>query len=171
MATTDSAAAATVAAASPVWIGMGANLGDAHAALQAARQALAQLPGTTLVASSRLYRSAPVQAQGPDFLNAVAELRTTLAPLALLQALQALEQAAGRERPYVNAPRTLDLDVLLWGAGGHSVWELPGLSVPHPRWLERAFVLLPLAELLPQRVNATQLQAVAAQRIECLGAW
>ena len=170
MATTDSAAA-TVAAASPVWIGLGANLGDARAALQRARQALAQLPGTTLVASSGLYRSAPVQAEGPDFLNAVAELRTTLAPLALLQALQALEQAAGRERPYVNAPRTLDLDVLLWGAGGHSVWELPGLSVPHPRLWERAFVLLPLAELLPQRVGAAQLQAVAAQRIECLGAW
>ena len=154
-----------------MWIGLGANLGDARAALQRARQALAQLPGTTLVASSRLYRSAPVQAEGPDFLNAVAELRTTLAPLALLQALQALEQAAGRERPYVNAPRTLDLDVLLWGAGGHSVWELPGLSVPHPRLWERAFVLLPLAELLPQRVGAVQLQAVAAQRIECLGAW
>lgn len=171
MATTDSAAAATVAAASPVWIGLGANLGDARAALQTARQALAQLPGTTLVASSRLYRSAPVQAQGPDFLNAVAELRTTLAPLVLLQALQALEQAAGRERPYVNAPRTLDLDVLLWGAGGHSVWELPGLSVPHPRLWERAFVLLPLAELLPGRVSTAQLQAVAAQRIECLGAW
>lgn len=170
MATTDSAAA-TVAAASPVWIGLGANLGDARAALQRARQALAQLPGTTLVASSGLYRSAPVQAEGPDFLNAVAELRTTLAPLALLQALQALEQAAGRERPYVNAPRTLDLDVLLWGPGGHSVWELPGLSVPHPRLWERAFVLLPLAELLPQRVGAAQLQAVAAQRIECLGAW
>ena len=170
MATTDSAAA-TVAAASPVWIGLGANLGDARAALQRARQALAQLPGTTLVASSGLYRSAPVQAEGPDFLNAVAELRTTLAPLALLQALQALEQAAGRERPYVNAPRTLDLDVLLWGAGGHSAWELPGLSVPHPRLWERAFVLLPLAELLPQRVGAAQLQAVAAQRIECLGAW
>ena len=170
MATTDSAAA-TVAATSPVWIGLGANLGDARAALQRARQALAQLPGTTLVASSGLYRSAPVQAEGPDFLNAVAELRTTLAPLALLQALQALEQAAGRERPYVNAPRTLDLDVLLWGPGGHSVWELPGLSVPHPRLWERAFVLLPLAELLPQRVGAAQLQAVAAQRIECLGAW
>ena len=170
MATTDSAAA-TVAATSPVWIGLGANLGDARAALQRARQALAQLPGTTLVASSGLYRSAPVQADGPDFLNAVVELRTTLAPLALLQALQALEQAAGRERPYVNAPRTLDLDVLLWGAGGHSVWELPGLSVPHPRLWERAFVLLPLAELLPQRVGAAQLQAVAAQRIECLGAW
>ena len=166
MATTDSATPP-----SPVWIGLGANLGDARAALQSARQALAQLPGTTLVASSGLYRSAPVQAEGPDFLNAVAELRTTLAPLALLQALQALEQAAGRERPYVNAPRTLDLDVLLWGAGGHSVWELPGLSVPHPRLWERAFVLLPLAELLPGSVSTAQLQAVAAQRIECLGAW
>ena len=166
-----SSVAPAARAAVPVWIGLGANLGDARAALQTARQALAQLPGTTLVASSRLYRSAPVQAQGPDFLNAVAELRTTLAPLVLLQALQALEQAAGRERPYVNAPRTLDLDVLLWGPGGHSVWELPGLSVPHPRWLERAFVLLPLAELLPQRVGAAQLQAVTAQRIECLGAW
>ena len=153
------------------FIGLGANLGDARAAVQQALIALAGLPHSELLAASRLYGSAPVDAAGPDFINAVAALRTTLTAPALLAALQALEQAAGRERPYVNAPRTLDLDVLLWGPGGHSVWELPGLSVPHPRLLERAFVLLPLAELLPQRVGAAQLQAVAAQRIECLGAW
>lgn len=164
MATTDSAAA-TVAAASPVWIGLGANLGDARAALQRARQALAQLPGTTLVASSGLYRSAPVQAEGPDFLNAVVELRTTLAPLALLQALQALEAQAGRERPYRNAPRTLDLDVLLYGS---QRIDLPQLTVPHPRMYQRAFVLLPLAELAPQQVSPGQRQAVAHQTIDLL---
>ena len=162
MATTDSAAA-TVAATSPVWIGLGANLGDARAALQRARQALAQLPGTTLVASSGLYRSAPVQADGPDFLNAVAELRTTLAPLALLQALQALEQAAGRERPYVNAPRTLDLDLLLHG---QAVMQGGELTLPHPRAQLRAFVLRPLAEIDASLVAPEALAAVAEQRIE-----
>ncbi|HRM93720.1 MAG TPA: 2-amino-4-hydroxy-6-hydroxymethyldihydropteridine diphosphokinase, partial [Alicycliphilus sp.] len=97
------------------WIGLGANLGDARAALRSAVQAMATLPGTRLLRVSSLYRSAPVDAGGPDYLNAVAELDTTLAPLELLHALQRIEQAAGRERPYRNAPRTLDLDLLLYG--------------------------------------------------------
>ncbi|MCE1250323.1 MAG: 2-amino-4-hydroxy-6-hydroxymethyldihydropteridine diphosphokinase [Comamonadaceae bacterium] len=160
--------ASPVSVASPVWIGLGANLGDAPAALAAAVQALGALPGTQLQRCSRLYRSAPVDAGGPDYYNAVAELHTGLAPLALLQALQAIEQAAGRERPYRNAPRTLDLDVLLWD---EERIDLPQLTVPHPRLYERAFVLLPLAELRPGWASAAQLQAVAAQRIECLGAW
>lgn len=144
-------------------IGLGANLGDRGQALAQAVQAMAQLPGTQVVAVSSLYVSAPVDAGGPDYLNAVAALHTTLAPLALLHALQAIELAAGRERPYRNAPRTLDLDVLLYGEQQIATAEL---TVPHPRIAERAFVLQPLAELAPERVTAAQLAAVADQRID-----
>ena len=154
-----------------VWVGLGANLGDAHATLSAALAALANLPGTTVLRHSSVYRTAPVDADGPDYLNAVAELRTTLAPLALLDALQALELAHGRQRPYRNAPRTLDMDVLLWA---QAQIQHPRLSVPHPRLAERAFVLLPLAELAPQLLIPGQpalpmlLAQVAHQRIERL---
>lgn len=89
---------------------------------------------------SSLYGSAPVDAGGPDYLNAVAQLCTTLVPQALLAQLQAIEQAAGRERPYRNAPRTLDLDIRLYG---DRVIDTPTLTVPHPRLHERAFVLYP----------------------------
>lgn len=144
------------------WIGLGANLGDARATLRSAVQAMAALPGTRVLRASSLYRSAPVDANGPDYLNAVVELDTTLAPLDLLHALQAIEQGAGRERPYRNAPRTLDLDLLLY----HEQ-RLNGaqLTVPHPRMYERAFVLLPLAELAPALVDAVSLAAVTGQRI------
>ena len=152
-------------AAAPAWIGLGANLGDARAALAGAVQAMGRLAGTQVLRVSSLYRSAPVDATGPDYLNAVAELRTTLAPQALLQALQVLELAAGRERPYRNAPRTLDLDLLLYGTLRLDSAEL---TVPHPRMGERAFVLLPLAELAPPLVDAQQLAAVAGQRMECV---
>ncbi|QKV52345.1 2-amino-4-hydroxy-6-hydroxymethyldihydropteridine diphosphokinase [Comamonas antarctica] len=145
------------------WIGLGANLGDRGAALTRAVRALAALPATRHVRVSGLYASAPIDAGGPDYLNAVAELSTRLAPLALLDALQAIEQAAGRERPYRNAPRTLDLDLL---AHGEQQLDTQRLTLPHPRIGERAFVLLPLAELAPNRVTAAQLQAVADQRIE-----
>lgn len=147
------------------WIGLGANLGDARAALRGAVAALNALPDTRVLRVSSLYRSAPVDAGGPDYLNAVAELDTTLAPLALLHALQAIEQAAGRERPYRNAPRTLDLDLLLYG---DERLEGAELTVPHPRMGERAFVLLPLAELEPGLVSAAQRAAVAGQRIEAV---
>jgi 2-amino-4-hydroxy-6-hydroxymethyldihydropteridine diphosphokinase len=130
-----------------VFIGLGANLGDAAATLNAAVLALAALPLTTLFACSKTYRSAPVDAQGPDYLNAVAELHTALLPNALLRELQAIEQAHGRERAYRNAPRTLDLDLLLYG--DHTI-ATPDLTVPHPRMHERAFVLLPLQELAPE---------------------
>src|SRR5687767_13729441 len=96
------------------FVGLGGNLGDARAAVAAALEALAQLPQTQLVRASRLYRSAPVDAGGPDFINAVAQLRTQLDAFTLLDGLQAIELAAGRERPYRNAPRTLDLDLLLY---------------------------------------------------------
>lgn len=145
-----------------VYVGLGANLGDRGDALRHALHAMGQLPQTRLHAVSPLYSSAPVDATGPDYLNAVASLDTGLAPQAFLEALQALELAAGRARPYRNAPRTLDLDVLLWG---NERIDTPTLTVPHPRMYERAFVLLPLAQLDAQLVTAQQLAAVADQRI------
>jgi 2-amino-4-hydroxy-6-hydroxymethyldihydropteridine diphosphokinase len=144
------------------FVGLGANLGDAQAALRAALASLGTLPGTRLVRSSRLYGSAPVDAGGPDYVNAVAQVETTLDAFELLRQLQALECAAGRERPYRNAPRTLDLDLLLYGSARI---DSAVLAVPHPRLRERAFVLLPLAELAPERVDARDLAAVAHQRI------
>jgi len=152
-------------ATATAYIGLGANLGDAPAALRAAVQALAALPGTQVMRCSALYRSAPVDATGPDYHNAVAAVRTTLAPHDLLAALQAIEAAAGRERPYRNAPRTLDLDILLFG---DLALDTPTLTVPHPRLRERAFVLLPLAEIAPDRVVPAWLDAVRSQRIERL---
>lgn len=128
------------------YVGLGANLGEREAALRQALGALGQYPGTRVLRVSPLYGSAPVDAGGPDYLNAVAEVATTLAPEALLQALQAIEQSAGRERPYRNAPRTLDLDLLLHGT---ATMALPELTVPHPRMHERAFVLIPLLQLDP----------------------
>ena len=150
-------------AAVTAFVGLGANLGDARQAVQQALIDLAHLPHSELLAASRLYRSAPVAAAGPDFVNAVAELRTSLSAPALLDALQALEHAAGRQRPYPNAPRTLDLDLLLYG---EARIDSARLTVPHPRWCQRAFVLRPLAELAPQRVSAALLHAVADQACE-----
>lgn len=149
------------------FVALGANLGDAAAAVRAAFGALGELPETTLVRQSSLYRSAPLDAGGPDFINAVAELRTRLPAAALLAALQAIEQRAGRERPYRNAPRTLDLDLLLYG---DARIDSRDLTVPHPRMGERAFVLVPLAEIAPQWAAAAQAPALAGQRIERLRA-
>ena len=148
-----------------VYVGLGANLGEREAALRKAIAALGQYPGIRVLRVSPLYGSAPVDAGGPDYLNAVAEVATTLTPEALLQALQAIEQSAGRERPYRNAPRTLDLDILWFG---DRVIDTPALTVPHPRMAERAFVLRPLADLVPERVEAAALQAVASQDIHRL---
>ena len=147
------------------YVALGANLGDARAAVFSALQALNHLTSTRVTRASSLYRTAPWEAHGPDFINAVAEVETGLSAPALLAELQALELAAGRERPYVNAPRTLDLDVLLYGEGRI---DSPKLTVPHPRMWERAFVLVPLAEVAPARVPAHVLQAVAGQAIERL---
>ncbi len=147
------------------FIALGANLGEALATLRQALAAIAALPGTRLVHASALYRSAPVDASGPDYHNAVVEVATTLSAPALLQALQNIETAAGRQRPYRNAPRTLDLDLLLYGGG---CIDSAQLQIPHPRMAQRAFVLLPLAEIAPQHVSAEQLAAVAAQVIERL---
>lgn len=130
------------------FVGLGANLGDAPATLDAAVAALAALPATHLAARSPRYRSAPVDASGPDFLNEVVQLETSLAPLPLLDAMQAIERLHGRERPYRNAPRTLDLDLLLYG---DVVLDSPRLTLPHPRMHLRAFVLRPLADVSPGR--------------------
>ena len=158
-----------VCATATVWVGLGANLGERADALRCALTAIAALPGTRVQRVSSLYRSAPVDASGPDYLNAVAEIATTLAPQALLEALQAIEHGAGRERPYRNAPRTLDVDILLWGDPAVAI-ATATLTVPHPRMAERAFVLVPLAEIAPERVAPAALHAVAAQRIEQLAA-
>lgn len=145
------------------YIALGANLGAAQQAVTAAVKRLKSLPQTRLVRCSSLYRSAPLDAGGPDFINAVAEVDTTLTAPDLLAHLQALELDAGRERPYRNAPRTLDLDLLLYG---EARIDSPALTVPHPRMNERAFVLLPLAEIAPQWLPAARAPHVAAQRIE-----
>jgi 2-amino-4-hydroxy-6-hydroxymethyldihydropteridine diphosphokinase len=147
------------------YVALGANLGDAAHVIRAALQSLDALPETRLVRTSSLYRTAPVDSTGPDYINAVAELATALPALALLDALQQVENRAGRERPYRNAPRTLDLDLLLYG---NARMESTRLTVPHPRMTTRAFVLVPLAEIAPQLVTAEQLAAVADQVIKRL---
>ncbi|MET0322764.1 MAG: 2-amino-4-hydroxy-6-hydroxymethyldihydropteridine diphosphokinase [Duganella sp.] len=128
------------------YIGIGANLGDARANVADAFARLQRLPGCTLMATSHLYRTAPVDASGDDYINAVARIATTMEAHALLAALHDIEQAHGRERPYRNAPRTLDLDLLLYG---DATIDSAALTVPHPRMTERAFVLVPLLELAP----------------------
>ena len=148
------------------YVGLGANLGERETALRSALTAIGRLPGTRVTRVSPLYGSAPVDAGGPDYLNAVAELTTTLAPQALLEALQTIERGAGRERPYRNAPRTLDLDLLLWGTDGHTHIDSATLTVPHPRLHQRAFVLRPLADIAPALVPPAALHAVADQTIE-----
>jgi 2-amino-4-hydroxy-6-hydroxymethyldihydropteridine diphosphokinase len=147
------------------YVGLGANLGDAAQTVREAITRIAELPHTALTRQSSLYRTAPVDAGGPDYVNAVAEISTRLTAPELLAQLQRLERAAGRERPYRNAPRTLDLDLLLFGSARI---DSAGLRVPHPRMNTRAFVLVPLAEIAPHLVQAAQLAAVAQQRLDRL---
>ncbi|MDE2401772.1 MAG: 2-amino-4-hydroxy-6-hydroxymethyldihydropteridine diphosphokinase [Burkholderiales bacterium] len=148
--------AATLRATEPprfrAFIGLGANLGPAREQLQAALARMAALPWTRLEAASSFYVTKPVGAQGPDYLNAVASLDTALGPHELLRALLGIELRLGRERPWPNAPRTIDLD-LLWMDGARRRSE--ALTLPHPRLFERAFVLEPLAELLGHLVPKT----------------
>ena len=154
------------------FVGLGANLGDPAAQLAAAVEALGRVPNTRMVKNSSLYRTAPIgYATQPDFVNAVAQIETELAPADLLRALQAIEADAGRARTFPNAPRTLDLDLLLYD--GLTIRER-GLEVPHPRMHERAFVLAPLAEIapdieIPGRGRASALLAgISDRRIEKL---
>ncbi len=147
------------------FIALGANLGDAQRAVREAIEHIGQLPGAALLAQSSLYRTAPIESSGADYINAVVKISTTLPAYSLLSALLNLEQSAGRERPYVNAPRTLDLDLLLYGSA-NIYSEM--LTVPHPRMMQRAFVLLPLHEIAPELVSSADLQRVADQAIKKL---
>lgn len=156
----------------PAYIGLGSNLDQPVEQLRAGLAALAALPMTTLDRCSAFYLSAPVgRLDQPDFINAVCRLHTALAPLALLQRLLAIEAARGRRRIEVGGPRSLDLDLLLYG---EQACRQPGLTLPHPRLHERAFVLYPLYELAPNLVIpgrgalADLLPACAGQKIEKL---
>ncbi len=133
------------------YVALGANLGNPQEALQAALEDLRQTAGVGVTAVSSFYRTAPVESSGPDYVNAVAEVATTLAASELLHVLQRIENAHGRVRPVgvVNAPRTLDLDLLLFGK---DTVATPELTVPHPRMHLRAFVLVPLLEIAPDAV-------------------
>ena len=145
-----------------VCVAFGANLGDAKGAVLQAITDVGGLASTQLLKASALYTSAPVEATGPEFINAVALYNTDLPPLDLLDALQRLENEAGRERPYFHAPRTLDLDMIWYG---DLMLSSPRLTLPHPRWQQRAFVLVPLAEICPELVKTQWLKQVSAQEI------
>jgi len=156
---------------STAYVGIGANLGDAFNTVHAAIAAIEGMPETRLSARSSLYRSAPVDASGDDFINAVTRVDTDLSAPSLLDNLQKIERAFGRERPFRNAPRTLDLDLLLYD---HLQMSTPGLELPHPRMSDRAFVLLPLLEIAPDAhipgkgAASNYLVSVSSQRIERL---
>ena len=152
------------------YVGLGANLGEPRRQLTEALIAMSGLPETRLAGHSSFYRTAPVGHEDqPEFLNAVAALDTRLAPGVLLDGLQGIERRHGRERPFLDAPRTLDLDLLLFG--GEQIAR-PGLTVPHPRMHQRAFVLQPLLELDPEASIPGKgkagafLAACASQKIE-----
>lgn len=133
------------------YVALGANLGQPQEALQAALEDLRQTAGVDVMVVSSFYRTAPVESSGPDYVNAVAEVETTLEASELLHVFQRIENAHGRVRPagVVNAPRTLDLDLLLFGK---DTVATPELTVPHPRMHLRAFVLVPLLEIAPDAV-------------------
>jgi 2-amino-4-hydroxy-6-hydroxymethyldihydropteridine diphosphokinase len=153
------------------YIALGANLGETlEANAQAVRdaiQAIHALPHVQVTKQSSLYQTAAMESlpgapKSPDYINAVIEVSCTQPAQWLLEQLQKIEQKAGRERPYKNAPRTLDLDILLFG---DEKITTDTLTVPHPRMWQRAFVLLPLAEIAPQLVSAQSLQAVKGQDV------
>jgi len=144
------------------FIALGANAGEPLAQIEQAFEALLKLPVTVGLQRSRLYRTAPWQAQGPDFINAMAQVDTQLSAPDLWFHMQRIEQTAGRIRPYHHAPRTLDLDLIFYG---EAVIHSPALVLPHPRWRERAFVLRPLADLAPALILASDWAGVAGQAI------
>ena len=153
------------------FIGFGGNLGDSRQLITDAIVCLAQRCELQILAKSCFYQSAPVDAAGGDYINAVIEIETELSPYGLLHVCQAVEQEFGRERPYANAPRTLDLDILSFEGVSQTDTEL---TLPHPRIIERSFVLLPLLEIAPDFFLPnigdlkTYLPQVANQRIEKL---
>lgn len=152
------------------YVGLGANLGNALRTVMEAAEEIAALSGVQKTRLSPLYRSAPVDAGGPDYVNAVLRAETTLSPETLLHALLDIELQHGRLRPYRNAPRSLDLDLLLYGS---ETRQTEFLTLPHPRMHLRAFVLIPLRELdpeitLPQGDFDALISACADQRLERL---
>lgn len=153
------------------FIGFGGNIGDTRQLITDAIVCLAQRCELQILAKSCFYQSAPIDAAGGDYINAVIEIETELTPYGLLHVCQAVEQEFGRERPYANAPRTLDLDILSFEGVSQGDTEL---TLPHPRIIERSFVLLPLLEIAPDFFLPnfgelkTYLPQVAHQRIEKL---
>lgn len=144
------------------YVGLGANLGDSTAAVRAAINTIDQVPQVSVIRASSLYCTAPMHSTGPDYINAVIGISCSLPAYDLLRQLQKIENAALRDRPYRNAPRTLDLDLLLYG----DAWiDSEALTVPHPRMWGRAFVLLPLQEIAPELVSAELLVAVQGQQV------
>ena len=151
------------------YVGIGANLGAARAAVENAIQQLNELPETRLTGQSGLFRTAPVDANGDDYVNAVARIETQLPAQMLMNELQAIELAAGRSRPFVNAPRTLDLDILLYGDQEISS---ESLIVPHPRLTQRAFALIPLLQIdpmiaIPGKGPARHFVQAVAEQVIC----
>jgi 2-amino-4-hydroxy-6-hydroxymethyldihydropteridine diphosphokinase len=153
------------------YIGFGGNIGDTRQLITDAIVCLALRSELQILAKSCFYQSAPVDAAGGDYINAVIEIETELSPYGLLHVCQAIEKEFGRERPYANAPRTLDLDILAFEGVTQNETEL---ILPHPRIIERSFVLLPLLEIAPDIFLPnwgelkTYLPNVANQRIEKL---
>ena len=150
------------------YIALGANLGDAAQTVRSAIKAIDALPHVQVVKQSSLYRTAAQESlagspPSPDYINAVIEVLCTQSAYLLLEQLQKIEQNAGRARPYLNAPRTLDLDILLYG---DAQIQTETLTVPHPRMWQRAFVLVPLAEIAPVVVSAERLEGVRGQGVE-----
>lgn len=153
----------TAKKATSAWLALGANLGAAQTTVRQAICAIAQWQHTQLVCASSLYQTAPIEATGNDYINAVVEISTQLTAQQLLQQCQVAEAAAGRQRSYRNAPRTLDIDILRYG--NQYINQL-NLTIPHPRMYQRAFVLVPLAEIAPHMVTQAQLDSVRHQIVE-----
>ncbi|WP_421655895.1 2-amino-4-hydroxy-6-hydroxymethyldihydropteridine diphosphokinase [Leptothermofonsia sp. ETS-13] len=149
-------------------IALGSNLGDSLTTLESALERLSQTPGIELEARSHWYQTKPVGPPQPDYLNGCALLKVALMPEALLQALLQIEARFGRVRQERNGPRTLDLDLLLFD---DLVLDSPNLQIPHPRMAERAFVLVPLAEIAPAWVEPVSGKAIAEliQTVDCSG--
>ncbi len=147
-------------------IALGSNLGDSYAILEAAIQTLAQASGITLQAQSSWYKTAPIGPPQPDYLNGCALLQVQLTPQELLEVVLRIEKQFGRVRRERWGPRTLDIDLLLFD---DLIIETPNLQIPHPRMRERAFVLIPLAEIAPDWLDPVSGLAIAqlVKRLDC----